>query len=683
MFVAPDTDMEYYGPAVLFTNTGSKFTRTNIAVGSVWAHDLAVADMDGDTYKDIIMTDYGPNTTMLINNRVNSFTPYTDHRGQAGDLRWGGSGIAVADFMQNGKTQIIVTDNTCNTSNPACGASTTKMYTWNLDPASNQLTYNYHSDLPTPRFQLPKWSSYGFTGSHNVRAAVHDFNDDSVPDTIVFSMPIKNGSGIKMSEVQFLANNGSGKFTDVTDTTLVGYNHNTSVSYGPKFIDINGDGRIDILVSGGANDSTQFLLKSSDGKYVASHANVLNSFSADVLKAQGSDSASNAVNVVRDPTGKLYLVTTVSFSKDIGGTNDRNLAIYVSPLGSQATLTAQTAVDLIKQKWPYMTEAQVANTLATTSTALTTSAGVGFVINPDAILSPYGTLSLSSSQGIVPISGYLTGVDIGNGQAVATDQLGRGFTLNIKSMTSAGAPNAFMLNTAHINEHELSSHAEYLIGGPVYNINGVRVGADTRSNNYDGTNGQLSGRSSNMIPQQYTVGVPNLYRNGRFSAGVQYTSLNNNPWIAMGGAWGQVNNSGTLDHVISYRDNGFSIKKGIMYTTTTITPGLVTNITPITSVWAESGYRFQRDGFGDLGFYAGVKPIIVSGSVEANIPTAIDNTGNTVYSKRNLALQNPVTSYARVMYTNQLSKETQYRFSGMATQYGQYRIMHELRWWIN
>jgi hypothetical protein len=186
-----------------------------------------------------------------------------------------------------------------------------------------------------------------------------------------------------------------------------------------------------------------------------------------------------------------------------------------------------------------------------------------------------------------------------------------------------------------------------------------------------------------MIPQQYTVGVPNVYRNGGFRYGVQYTTLASNPWIAMGGAWGQVNSSGVLDHVFSYNKGGFSVRKGVMYTTTSITPGLVTNIQPITSVWAESGYRYSRKGFGDLGFYAGVKPVIVSGSVEANIPTAIDNSGNTVYSKRNLSLQNPVTGYARVMYTTQVNKDTMYRFSAMATQYGQYRLMHEIRWNLN
>jgi hypothetical protein len=119
-----------------------------------------------------------------------------------------------------------------------------------------------------------------------------------------------------------------------------------------------------------------------------------------------------------------------------------------------------------------------------------------------------------------------------------------------------------------------------------------------------------------------------------------------------------------------------------MYTTTNITPGLVTNITPITSAWAESGYRFTQQGFGDLGFYAGVKPIVLSGSVEANIPTAVDNAGNTVYTKQNMQLQNTVTGYARMLYTSKINRDTLYRFSAIATQQGQYRIMNEIRWVI-
>lgn len=684
MFVAPSTDMQHYAPATVFTNQGNKFARQDITLNSVWSHDSAIADLNSDTYQDVILTDYGSNTTMLINDRVSSFTTMTDRRGIAGELRWGGSAISVGDFLQNGKNQLIITDNTCNTSTPGCGSSSTKMYTWTIDSANQDVTYRWHADLPAPRFSLPKWSSYGFTGSHSVRATTHDFNDDGRPDAILFTMPkVAPGNNSKFSEIQFLRNNGNASFSDVTDSTLVGYNHATAVTYNPKFIDINGDGRIDILVSGsdfsGQNDSHQFLLKSSDGKYVAAHQNILANFATDANRLQNTANTGNSVNLVRGPDGKLYLATASSFMNG----HDRQLAIYLSPLGSSSTTSVQTATQLIRQVWPYMTEQQVANTLATTRTTFTTSAGTAYIIDLDTIMKPWGNLGFNTSYGMRPISGFLTGVDIGDGKTVAVDQLGRSFEIDAKRMTSATAPSAFMMNINHNDEHNLSSHAEHLIGGPVYNINGVRVGADTRFNNGDATSSLMSGRSSGQLPQQYTIGIPNLYRKGQFNFGMQYTSLANNPFLFMSGAWGQVNNSIILDHVLTYRSGGFSVQKGIMYTTTNITPGLVTNITPITSAWAENGYRFTQKGFGDLGFYAGVKPIVLSGSVQANIPTAVDSAGNTVYTNQNMQLQNAVTGYARVLYTNSVNRDTQYRFSAIATQTGQYRIMHELKWWIN
>jgi hypothetical protein len=682
MVVAPSTDMQHYAPATIFTNQGNKFSRQDIALNNVWSHDSAVADLDQDTYKDIIMTDYGSNTTMLINNRVDSFTPMIDRRGIAGDLRWGGSSVAVADFLQNGTNQLIMGDNACNTIATGCGSSTTKMYTWSIDHANQDVTYTWHSDLPMPRFFLPKWASYNFTGNHSVRISAFDFSDDGISDAIVFSMP-RGGAGgdNRYSEIQFLKNNGAGSFSDVTDTVLVGYNYRTHTTYNPKFLDINGDGRIDILVSAFADpgDSHQFLLKSSDGKYVAAYQNILTNFASDVNRLQNTENGGNNVNLVRGPDGKLFLVSAASFMNE----SDRQLAVYMSPLGSQATTTVQTAVQLIQSAWPYMTEKQIANTLATTSLTLNTSAGTGYLLDLEKIMQPFGAMSLNSAGGVRPISGFLTGVDIGNGKAVAMDQLGRSFNLNIKGMTSTGAPNAFMMNMNHNDQHDLSSHAEYLVGGPVYNINGIRVGADTRFNNNDGTNSLMLGRSSGQLPQQYTIGIPNLYKKGQFNFGMQYTSLANNPFLFMSGAWGQVNNSVVLDHVLTYRSGRFSVQKGIMYTTTNITPGLVTNITPITSAWAESGYRFTQQGFGDLGFYAGVKPIVLSGSVEANIPTAVDSAGNTVYTKQNMQLQNAVTGYARVLYTNSINRDTQYRFSAIATQQGQYRIMHEIKWWLN
>jgi hypothetical protein len=684
MFVAPSTDMNHHGPAHVFVNQGDRFARQNIDVGNIWSHDSAVADLNGDGFKDIVILDYGPGTTMAINDRVSGFQVYKDPLGNRGQLQ-GGSGITVDDFLRNGQQQLIVTDSGCGIGAVNCGTSSTKMFTYTLNPGTNSVNYTFHSDLPAPRFTLPKWSSYGFAGNHTVRASSFDFNDDTIPDVLTFSMPVPTNANqnTKYSEIQFLKNNGSGQFTDVTDSVLVGYNTNTYVTYNPQFVDINGDGRTDILVSTkdftGANNSHQFLLKSSDGKFVAAHQNILTNFATDVNRLASTENIGNTVNLVKGPDGKLYLASAASFMNG----SDRQLAIYLSPLGTQATTSVQTAIQLIQAAWPYMTERQIAQTLSTTSSAFTTSAGTGYVIDIDKIMQPFGSLGVNTSAGMRPVLGFLTGVDIGNGKSVVMDQLGRSFNLNIKGMTAASAPNAFMMNMNHNDEHNLSSHAEYLVGGPVYNINGVRVGADTRFNNNDGTNSLMLGRSGGQLPQQYTIGIPNLYRNGQFNFGMQYTSLANNPFLFMSGAWGQVNNSVVLDHVMTYRSGGFSVQKGIMYTTTNITPGLVTNITPITSAWAESGYRFAQRGFGDLGFYAGVKPIVLSGSVEANIPTAVDSAGNTVYTKQNMQLQNAVTGYARVLYTNSLNKDTQYRFSAIATQQGQYRIMHELRWWLN
>jgi hypothetical protein len=81
--------------------------------------------------------------------------------------------------------------------------------------------------------------------------------------------------------------------------------------------------------------------------------------------------------------------------------------------------------------------------------------------------------------------------------------------------------------------------------------------------------------------------------------------------------------------------------------------------------------------------YAGIKPVVLSGSVEAKLPTSVDNSGNVMYTNKTLAVQNQSTGYVRALYTNQLTKQTQVRLSAMSTTDGQYRAMTELRFWID
>jgi hypothetical protein len=154
--------------------------------------------------------------------------------------------------------------------------------------------------------------------------------------------------------------------------------------------------------------------------------------------------------------------------------------------------------------------------------------------------------------------------------------------------------------------------------------------------------------------------------------------------VSIGGAWGNVTNSTILDNVVTYRNGGFSTQASFMHVSTNITPGLVTNVSNMTGGWAETGYRYtDHSRFGDIGLYAGVKPVIFSGNVTARIPTDVDNAGNVVYTNKKMTLQNPTTTYVRAMYTNLINKQTQYRLSGIVLDNGQYRIMHELRWNLN
>lgn len=678
MFVAPSTDMTHYGPAHVFTNQGNRFSRQSINVGNIWSHDSAIADLNNDGYKDIIMLDYGPGTTMAINDRVSSFQVYKDSRGLLSPLQ-GGSGLAVDDFLRNGQKQLIVTDAGCNAGVTGCGASSTKMFTYTLNSATNTVNYSFHSDLPTPRFDLPKWAGHGFAGSHNVRAVNYDFNDDNIPDALIFSMPkpAPGQTDTKYSEIQFLKNNGSGSFTDVTDTTLIGYNTRTYTTYNPKFVDLNGDGKTDILVSGsdysGNNNSTQFLLKSSDGKYVAAHQNILTDFATQVNTIQNTQNTGNTVNLLKGPNGKLYLISAVTFME--GG--DRKMGVYMSELGSQSVTTAKTAVDLILQKWPYMTVPQANAMLANTSA----SYFGGKIIDLEALMSPIGSLSLPTARGAQSISGFISGVNFQGAQAILLDSMGRSFSANLSSMNISRL-NSFQMNTEHNDTYELTSHAEYLINGPILTHNNLRVGADTRY----GINGANSTGPDAITREytNYTVGIPRIWNQGNWNFGTQYTTLNQNPWFSMGGAWGQVTNSGIMDNVVTYRNGGFSTQASLMHVTTNITPGLVTNVSNMIGGWAETGYRYtDTSKFGDIGLYAGVKPVVFSGNIEANMPTSVDNNGNVVYTNKKVAIQNQVTPYVRALYTNILDKKTMYRFSAMATQQGQYRLMHELKIWID
>ena len=695
ILVPPSTDMQWFGPtgvsqAWLYRNTGSRFDLTTINLGAqVWGHGATIADLTKSGWMDAIISDYGPNTTFLFNNRVNGFNVYQTSKN---DLFWGTSSIAAADFMNNGTTQIVATDSTCaNDSNAfGCGASRTKMYTWSLDPVTNQLNINWAKDLPTPILG---------NNSHNYLVINYDFLNNGNQDLILFSQP--NLTTNKQSAIQFLQNDGHGNFTDVTSTMLVGYNTNTYGTTRPQFIDL-GNGQQSMIVSGndysGQNSSTQILIKqSAAGPYVAAFQNIITDFASQANLIAGSTNNGNQVSLVKDRNSNLYLVTNLQFQDNAN--NPVKMYTYLSLIGgSISPTTAQSAFNRVKAVWPWMSAAQVNQVLASTSSSYMTDAGTGLVLNADKLLNPVGAMNIATRSGAMTLSGGIAGVNLGGmNQIQAFDSLGRNYTVNFGSNNYVG-PNSFNTNTEHTDQYSMTSHSEYLLNGPtntVYSPMGaMRLGFETRNQfntigapiqpkefgNANSGQGLYLGMAQ---PKQWSFGMPEVYRNGNFYTGMQYTSLNTNPWLNFTGAFGSISNSGTLEHVATYAKNGFSVQGAVMRTTTNFRSGMVTNVSPITASWAETGYRYSEDRFGDFGIYAGIKPVVLNGSVTATMPTGVDNRGNTVYTTNKMGIVSNTTPYVRVLYTGTIDRNSGYRISGMTTQDGFYRAMAEYRYTFN
>ena len=694
MLIVPATDMNWYGPtgssqAWLFRNTGSQFTLNTVELGAqVWGHGSTIADLTQTGWKDAIITDYGPNTTFLMNNHANGFTVY-QARGN-NDLFWGASSIAAADFLNNGSTQLVATDSRAcvgATAWSGCGTSTTKMYTWAIDPVTNKLSINWARDLPAPILG---------NSSHNYLILNYDFNASGNQSLILFSSPGTSG-GVKQSAIQFLQNDGAGNFTDVTTTMVKGYNTNTYGTYRPQFVDL-GNGFQSMILSGTdwsgtANSSTQILVKqSATGPYVAAFQNIITDFASQANLIAGTGNNGNQVAVVKDKSNNLYLVSTLQWHNDAN--SPMRMSTYLSLIGGQVSpTTAQASFNAVKATWPWMSPAQVNQVLAQTSSTYLTDAGTGLVLNPDRLLNPIGALSIGGRAG--GITGGVAGVDMsGFNQMQAFDSLGRNYSLNFGATNTVG-PNSFTVNTEHIDQYNLTSHTEYMLNGStntVYNQQGLalRLGAETRNQwNTIGSSlmpkefGDQSGNGMYIgptPPTQWSFGLPEIYRHGNFSTGLQYTSLNTNPWMNFTGSFGSVTNSNTLEQVMTYRKNGFTVQGALMMTTTNFKPGIITNVSPIIAGWTETGYRYDQVGFGDLGVYVGVKPVVLSGNITATMPTGVDNAGNPAYTNTKMNVVSQTTTYVRALYTRAIDRQNSYRLSGMATQAGQYRAMAEYRY---
>ncbi|HEY6490408.1 MAG: CRTAC1 family protein [Terracidiphilus sp.] len=236
---------------------------------------VGLIDYDNDGWLDIYLVNGStfdaldgkatpPHAALFHNNHDGTFTDVAAKAGVTND-RWG-FGVAVADFDNDGWPDIFVSN-------------------W----GENRLYHNNHDGTftdvaPHARVTLGNWSDGATWGDYDgdgkldlfVSGYVHfDRNHLPYPKTEAVSLNTCEFKGVVVmcgprglqSEPDHLfRNNGDGTFTDVSRKAGVSGDSNRYYGITPLFVDVNNDGKLDLVV---ANDSTlsYLYLNRGDGTF--------------------------------------------------------------------------------------------------------------------------------------------------------------------------------------------------------------------------------------------------------------------------------------------------------------------------------------------------------------------------------------------------------------------------------
>ena len=219
---------------------------------------LDIYVVNGSTFDALDGKETPPHAALFHNNHDGTFTEVSAQAGVTND-RWG-IGCAVADYDNDGWPDIYVTN-------------------W----GKNRLYHNNHDGTFTDvaekaGVQLGNWSAGATWGDYNgdglldlfVPGYVH-FERDKLPSGGENGLPdmfctfrgvaVNCGPrGLKGEPDHLFSNNGDGTFTDVSQKAGVADDPATTVY--SLFVDINNDGKVDLLV---ANDSTPNYLYINKG----------------------------------------------------------------------------------------------------------------------------------------------------------------------------------------------------------------------------------------------------------------------------------------------------------------------------------------------------------------------------------------------------------------------------------
>lgn len=582
VLVVAGTDSSVTGPNVLFRNTGNdRFARVELS-NNIWLHGGAVGDINGDGIDDVLTIGYGwPGSNLILGGN----NPSTQN------VNLSGSDVALGRFQLAGPTD-------------------TRLYAAVVDDSSNG-HFKFYSITGTGAvapvsvtIPVPDLGDR----SHDIRALAINLDSDSLPDLVVISRPGPgpNGSWDESTQrmrVQFYRNLGNGEFVKDRESLV-----RDGVSwYNPVIRDINADG-VDDIVLNSQTGGTTLLLGARDpatGQIIYAEAG------GDVMRAFESNLTGfmRPVTIVKGPNGRNYLVGAQADSAD-------RVHVFYSEIGSQGVYTVDSVVSTLKQSWPWLNDTEIQQILVRTGTSFQD----GTVVDVAQALKPVGGIFMPTSHGLRSLYGSYSGLKISRNLQLL-DGVGRNFSLNANAMESPKNTNSVgLFSRDRVTEF---GHSLRIVGGAVTGIDGWWGGHDPNT-------GALA------LGKSFDTGV------GKFSiAGLQQQR---NPWLTLSGAWGTTGTSFSTEITWSRIQGPWRIGTGLMITNVGLKPGLITDITPMISGWAEAHYQLSDSW--SIG--SGIDPRVLHGYAWADLPTQVDWLGQVSFSKEKISLSQRSNTYVRL-----------------------------------
>ncbi len=216
--------------------------------------------VNGATYDSVTGKTTSPHAALFHNNHDGTFTDVTAKAGVAND-RWG-EGVAIADYDNDGWPDIFVSNfgknrlyhnNHDGTFTDVAEKAGVALGNWSTGATWGDYDGDGKLDLFVPGYVHYDINEPPAQGSKNVNYQFCSFRGTKV---------MCGPHGLKGEQDHLFHNNGDGTFKDVSEATGTS---DKAAYYGltSLFIDVNNDGKVDLLV---ADDSTPNYLYLNNGK---------------------------------------------------------------------------------------------------------------------------------------------------------------------------------------------------------------------------------------------------------------------------------------------------------------------------------------------------------------------------------------------------------------------------------